>query len=144
MNNYVMSETPEITLEKVSYEGQNPNHKLFKAGYKDDFESLPNITMDTDPDKEVLYVQHRMQKIAEKIQKDNWLKPVKSFDFRRTIIGIEEPTEEAEGKELVVAEWGKGFKSPVHGHGEGLLSEHLISGKIRVNTYKIHDLEKKL
>lgn len=42
----------------------------------------------------------------------------------------------AEGPELLVAKWGEGFSSPVHGHAAGLLHEEILMGRIRVNTYR--------
>jgi hypothetical protein len=41
-----------------------------------------------------------------------------------------------EGSELLVAQWGPGFKSPVHGHASGLLHEEILYGKILVNQFR--------
>lgn len=41
-----------------------------------------------------------------------------------------------EGVELLVAHWGVGFSTPVHGHGAGLLHEEILFGKMRVHTYR--------
>lgn len=86
-------------------------------------------------------------------------------EFRRTIIAVQEPavelTEESEdetlgrlrmwsetpteirksqsvheGPELLVAQWGVGFTSPVHGHASGLLHEDILYGEILVNSYR--------
>lgn len=54
--------------------------------------------------------------------------------FRRNIVPFK--TIEREGSELLVAHWGKGFSSPVHGHAPGLLHEEILFGEILVNTYR--------
>lgn len=41
-----------------------------------------------------------------------------------------------EGAEILVAHWGKGFTSPVHGHAPGLLHEDILSGKLYVHAYR--------
>lgn len=43
-----------------------------------------------------------------------------------------------EGAELLVAQWGKGFTSPIHGHAAGLLHEEILLGKIRVDLFRWH------
>ena len=43
---------------------------------------------------------------------------------------------EREGSEILVAHWGAGMESPVHGHAPGLLHEEILHGKIYVHTYR--------
>ncbi len=41
-----------------------------------------------------------------------------------------------EGGEVVVAHWGAGFQSPVHGHAPGFLHEEVLLGKVLVNSFR--------
>ena len=62
-------------------------------------------------------------------------------EFGRLILGIEEPKGmDAAGKpipgtEFVLAVWGEGFTSPVHGHAPGYIHEQLVRGAFDVRLY---------
>lgn len=130
---------PLEAIEKVSYAGQNPMMRQYREGYEFFLGNLPVMT-DADPDLEddMQRSNHVMSSLADKLISDEWPAEVNTPDgkFHRTIIAIEE-SENGEGKELVVAQWGNGFSSPVHGHADGFLYEHLLSGKMIVNTYRL-------
>jgi predicted metal-dependent enzyme (double-stranded beta helix superfamily) len=55
--------------------------------------------------------------------------------FQRVILAVEDPTLR-EGAEILVAKWGEGFTSPVHGHAAGLLHEEILAGQMLVHTYR--------
>jgi len=150
------STTPVEDIAKIAYIGQPEHMKMYRAGYEQYFESLPVLTDGDEYLQEKINVtQQVMQHLSEQLQKDDWTlenEPAKG-EFDRTIIAMEAPspvvsyagqTAWKEGKELVIARWGDGFTSPVHGHSDGYMHEEVLSGRIRVNTYRIVDLEHRI
>lgn len=78
-----------------------------------------------------------MKALAEDIEQNGKLLTTPpDGQFARVILGVEEPHDGHEGSEILVAQWGRGFTSPVHGHGPGLLHEEVLKGKILVHTYR--------
>lgn len=144
--------TPIEDINQIAYEGQLPEYRMYKQGYEDFFNLLP-VLSDNDPQLQ-LKLQHvgiTMQALAKTLAADPWTNTQQSLDggFNRTILALEEPTVRPdgtlkEGQEIVLARWGNGKTSPVHGHGDGLLYEQLIFGKMRVNTYRIVDAVKRI
>jgi hypothetical protein len=57
-------------------------------------------------------------------------------EFARVILAVAEPVGAREGSEILVAQWGEGFTSPVHGHAPGLLHEEIMTGKMLVHSYR--------
>lgn len=146
---HLPSSTPEEDLKAIAYEGQPVNNYLYRRGYENLF-TMPRIEVAHDKERAIDFSVNRLKLIANRIKTDNWLSPVEDNQFRRTVVGIEKPTVDQKGnvirenREIVTAEWGKNFSSPVHGHGEGLLFEELLFGKMLVSTYFISDLENKI
>jgi hypothetical protein len=146
------SNDPFNDIEKIAYPGQPEEYRMYKQGYEDFFNLLP-VMYDNDrllP----LKLQHAgltMQALAKTLSVDPWLKSMQPLPggFNRTILGLEAPQvlpdgDLKEGQEVIVARWGDGKSSPVHGHGDGLLYEQLIYGQMRVNTYRIVDKTKRI
>lgn len=156
MKKLIASSTPESDLELVSYEGQPADNRLYHSGYEPFFEAI--IDLDEMVDRELQEIERAFNKnvtvmdtISHYVNTEisDFMPPLDG-EFKRTIIGMESPTLDSlgqvikEGREVVVARWGKGFKSPVHGHSEGMLYENLVRGKMLINLYRIVDLENKI
>lgn len=155
MNKYFKaSANPLDDINAVAYTGQDPQRRMYKSGYEDFFELLP-VLRDGDQFLDLKFAQTDaiMSNLAMRLRDDQWTPALKPLDggFNRTILAIEEPSIVVrdmidafsyaaalkEGAEIVLARWGDGFTSPVHGHGNGMLYEQLIFGTMRVNTYRI-------
>lgn len=141
------SRNPVNDIDMVSYEGQLPGLRMYKSGYEKFFEALPEL-QDDDPflDVKLTSTKTVMHLLATNLQIDPWLPKLQPLTggFNRTILALESPIVQIdgtikEGKEIVIARWGDGKSSPVHGHGDGLLFEQLLFGKMRVNIYRIID-----
>lgn len=125
-------------------------------GFEEFFNRIPVLS---DNDEllagKVSLAKSLMNNLADNLRKDDklTLDPGKG-NFNRFILAIEDPTTcdngggtnvIKAGSEIVLAVWGDGFSSPVHGHASGFLHEEIISGKVRVNTYqKINDQQVRL
>lgn len=143
---------PLDDIESIAYPGQPFDRRMYKSGYEDYFESFPELNpSDKLLDTKIEYSKAVMQLIATAINKDHWrhaLQPLPG-GFNRTIIGMESPIVQPdgqlkEGTEVVMARWGDGHTSPVHGHAAGYLHEELLFGKMRVNTYRIVDAKNRI
>ncbi len=144
--NLQSSLNPERDLELLAPPNQDPSRRQYKSGYEQYFNSLPVLnTNDELIDNKVAYTKSVMQVLASKIIQEglhnDLMKILNSNEFQRTIIGLSAPTINMkggykEGTELVVAHWGKGFTSPIHGHANGYMHEEILNGKILVNTYR--------
>jgi hypothetical protein len=151
MTKLIASKTPAIDLEAAAYEGQPANVRKYESGYEFFFERLNDLdTIKNDPDNSTFLTAMvnrniaTLDMLAENISDYRVSRPIDDGKFERAVIAIEEKREGKESRELVIAEWGKGFASPVHGHSDGFLYEKMISGRILVNTYRIVDLDNKL
>lgn len=138
--------TPMKDIALVSYDGQDERLKQYRRGYEDYFNEMIIIENDDLMERvKVDYNRGTMQILSDKLRANaSWLieDGPGPGEFFRTIIGMESPTvgllppRIKEGAEIVVAQWGDGFTSPVHGHATGYMHEEIIFGKVRVNTYK--------
>ena len=144
------STTPLEDIESLSYPGQPKSRKGYKKGYESFF-NIMSVLEDSDPhlDYKVGLIRSTMSLLAENLKVSSWLVTPKEGEFASTIIAMESPRmgkggKLEEGAELVVAHWGKGFQSTIHGHGAGYLNETILSGKIRVNTYRIIDKKRRV
>ncbi len=139
------STRPEELLDLMKTENQPPRSRLFRPGFEHMMRLLPKIdAKHPNPAEEVELTRRVMASIAHEVtaridQLD--LPEIPDGEFGRVILAIEEP-QELEGGELlpgtevVLALWGKGFQSPVHGHAPGYIHEALISGAFDVHLYK--------
>lgn len=146
------SATPIEDIQRVSYPGQPAHMHMYKSGYERYLEAMPVVTDTTDGSIALDQAAGAFDMLADELEDKSWIHEnmPKDGEFDRTIIGIEAPIMgcnglpngsyvQKEGKELVVARWGNGYASPVHGHSDGLILETLISGAMIVNTYRMVD-----
>lgn len=144
MNTLSASAHPRADIESVSYKGQDPKRRMYREGYERYFNEMPVLTND-DPmlSHKSLLSRVVMQELAHKIKPASWLyvNTPGPNEFARTIVGMESPSMQGdklkEGTEFVVAQWGDGFASPVHGHATGYMHEEVIFGKVLVNTFRM-------
>lgn len=146
MENLKPSQNPIQDIEKISYPGQDPKRKMYLAGYESYFTMLPKLR-DEDQFLElrVRMTKAVMQTLGDDLNQSMSIKDPGTGNFERTIVALEEPENLGdtfkEGTELVVANWGDGHSSPVHGHAPGYLHEEILFGKMRVNTFRRIDEE---
>lgn len=139
MQNLQASKTPLEAIEAVSYPGQEAHMKMYRSGYEKYFNEMPVLVSPFLEDR-VKYAGFiagnlgKVLRLAPWVSQDNF--PGR-FGFNRTILAIEDKVNGKEGAEFIVARWGDGRTSPIHGHAAGYLYENLIFGKLRVNTYRI-------
>lgn len=142
------SDNPEAAIAKIAYPGQPLERRMYKHGYENYFDSLPKLAdSDENLSHNISVTKEVMKYLAEALKKDISLGGFAApgyEEFHRTIIALEEPTQISdelyrEGAELVVAQWGLGHTSPIHGHSTGYMHEEILSGRMRVNTYRIVD-----
>lgn len=149
-NHMRASKNPLEDIEKVSYEGQDPNMKRYAFGYEEFMDNMPILENGDSLNLNMIRTESVMAFLSEKIKKDKelMLLDVKDNKFKRTIVALEPPelvsNEYRAKSEIIVAHWGKGFKSPIHGHSTGLLYEEVLSGMIKVYNYTIVDEEKRI
>lgn len=156
------SKEPVKAIDLVSYEGQNPKLRQYQAGFEPYFNQLPRFDKiegdDSMTDVKLAFTRSVMKDLSTLLASDfiSTTFPNEG-EFERTIIAIEDPThipprsqvedpkgQYIAGKQLIVAHWGKGFESPVHGHATGYLHEQLLNGKLKLNTFRIVDEENKV
>jgi len=149
MKTLVSSNTPEEDILKIMYDGQPYERRMYKHGYENFFDEMPHLRND-DPLllEKVELTKSIMTKLAGKLRIAPWVAkdmPPGKNGFNRTILALEAPVllknEDKplykEGVELVMARWGDGHTSPVHGHAIGYIHEEILFGKMRVNTYRM-------
>lgn len=144
---HVASKHPVDDLNKVKYPGQKPEMMMYQSGYEEYFNRMP-VLNDADPllKGELALQRDIMARVSEDLAQEPFLQyghvPA-TGEFNRTIIAMEKPQmidgKLKEGAELLIARWGDGFSSPVHGHSAGFINEEIIEGMMRVNTYHITD-----
>lgn len=153
MKTFQPAKDPKAAIEMVTYIGQDPRKRQFMPGYQHWLAMMP-ILQQGDQNLQIKIEMSKtvMQSLASDLKSTPWVmeKKLGANDFERTIIAIEEhetaclgfPNSKyvtREGVEFVVAHWGDGFTSPVHGHSPGYLHEEILYGKMRVNTYRMVD-----
>lgn len=153
MKTYKSSLSPQDDINSLAYEGQDLSRRMYKPGYGWYLDELPVLEYQ-DPliEQKINYTKAVIHKLGDRLHDDDWIyKNYPGEDgFNRTVIAIESPTDQKlvvsdenssiirkEGAELVVAKWGNGHTSPVHGHAPGYIHEEIIVGKMRVNTYRM-------
>lgn len=150
MKTFTASTNPVADIESISPPGQSPLRRQYKPGYERHFNALPRLDAKSPLfDAELAYSRTVMGGLAAKLREggtdEAWLTDGLPGDggFDRFILAIEPPQHTdgglKEGAEVLVARWGNGHASPVHGHASGYLHEELLTGRMRVNTYRIVD-----
>ncbi len=138
------SHRPEELLDMFKTPEQPARSRLYRPGFDHFMRLLPKIdAKEPNPEAEVDLTRRVMEAIAIEVRHriDSLdLPEIPDNEFGRVILAIEEPTRDGDelvpGTEVVLALWGKGFQSPVHGHAPGYIHEALIDGAFDVHLYK--------
>lgn len=138
MKTLTASKTPLEDIARLSYPGQDPRRKQYRHGYEGYLDYMP-ILNDTNPSlvQDIETTKYVMGKVATRLKESSWINEdlPGQGQFFRTILAIAESKDGEQGTELVLAQWGDGMTSPVHGHAAGYLHEDILYGKMLVNTY---------
>lgn len=143
------SKHAEADLNRIAYPGQPAHMKMYMPGFERFFNEMPVLNPKDEflPEK-VTLTKSLMQRLAAKVGGNPYtLNPQPGRgEFNRSILAIERPNvagdgELHEGTEIIMARWGDGFTSPVHGHAVGYMHEELIRGKLLVNMYRLVDVD---
>ena len=147
------SQRPEELLDMFKTPEQPARSRMYRPGFDHLMRLLPKIdATQPNPEQEVELTRRVMEAIAQEVlfRIDTLdLPEIPDREFGRVILAIEEPTnvegELVPGTEVVLALWGKGFQSPVHGHAPGYIHEALLKGGFDVHLYtQVGDLEQRL
>jgi hypothetical protein len=148
------STDPLHDIALVMYNNQPAEKRMYMPGYEGYFNMLPVLNPGEADVADKMQTTHEVvQMLANTLAKQDWVinHRVPLGEFHRHIIGMEKPVTHSvfgdwqngspvldkAGKEIIVAHWGDGFISPVHGHMAGLQIEEMISGQIIVNRYEM-------
>lgn len=135
----VVAKDPTAAIAKVAWKGQPSHLRKYKAGYEEYLVKFPEMPEGKFQAKEFL------SKLGKELKSAKWIKDrfPKQGEFDRFILALAEPqlvhNNWVAGPQIIVARWGDGFQSPVHGHNSGFLYEELISGSVIVTTYRETD-----
>lgn len=144
MKTLIASGNPLAAISNITPPKQDPSRRMYMSGYETYFNELPVlVTGDVLLQAKVDMTRKVIKQLAETLQQHvgSWAVLPQPNGFNRTILGLEEPVKRCdqtykEGVELIIAQWGDGHTSPVHGHSAGYLHEELLFGRMRVNTYR--------
>lgn len=147
MNTLKASHHPKSDIESIAWAGQPAHLRQYRPGYEWAMDTFPEL-QDNDhllPQK-VKFALGIMEDLAANLKQEDWVanKQLDHNTFERTILAIEPPQVQQngglkEGAEIIVAQWGPGFASHVHGHAVGYMHEAVLKGKVKVNTYRLID-----
>lgn len=137
---------PEGLLEKLAFPNQPPHQRLWQPGFEHYMERMPVIdASEPRQDEEVARTRELMDQISLEVAArvgELRIPRIGKGEFGRLILGIEEPKgidpetkKPIPGTEFVLAIWGEGFTSPVHGHAPGYIHEQLVRGAFDVRLY---------
>jgi hypothetical protein len=137
------STDPRAALQKLAMEHQPPIKRMYRPGFDDLMNEMPHIdATQADQRAQVAATTAVLAKMHERVMKnlDKLNIPtIGEGQFGRIILAVEEPRQVGQelipGTEVVLALWGKGFSSPVHGHAPGFIYEHLLVGGFDVHLY---------
>ena len=141
------SKTPQKAIELLRPPKQEYRMRQYQTGYERYMNEMPRLNDDDEfLQPKVKMTTEIMGMLAEDIRRSEWVHEGFPEIFDRKIIGIENPLTECNGiapvvvkenSQILVARWGKGFTSPIHGHANGMLHEDILFGKVLVNSYRI-------
>lgn len=131
-------------MKTVLKENNNFGATFHAPGYEN-YHALIPIIRETDKlfTLKMEIADHVMQTLSQQILNDNddcgWLDVGNQpkGKFARSVIGRD--MADPHGPQIIVAHWGKGFTSPVHGHIHGYMNEVMLKGQIKVNNYRMLD-----
>lgn len=137
---------PEAVIDSLAMEHQPPIRRMYRPGYQELMGKMPCIDATKhDQGPEIAITKEILAEIGVRVTRallDGSLNlpNIENGEFGRVILAIEEPTvhgqEITPGAEVVLALWGKGFYSPVHGHAPGFINESLLQGAFDVNLFE--------
>lgn len=138
------AEDPQKVIELLTPPHVPPNRKLFNNRFHALLGSMPKIDAQAVSQiEEVAKTVQVLEEIREGVLSNITrldLPQVERYGFARVILAVEEPTERDgvlhSGTEVVLALWGEGFESPVHGHAAGYIHEDLLAGAFDVRLYE--------
>lgn len=113
---------------------QAPELRNYTGGYESFMERLPEVYPWEDW-KEPIFASVLSELHNTLLQNSLPVNPGKT-KFTREILAIQDNDMSVQGAEILMANWGEGHTSPVHGHASGFMFESLLKGKLRVTTYK--------
>lgn len=144
---YQASTTPESDLALITRKGQPPQMRIYRHGWENYLNQIPVMPADDDLLQEkIAYTRSVMLHLAAELRKQDWLRNEdvpNDGEFMRNILALERPTLNMSGEsfdshaEILIAKWGKGFESPVHGHNNGYKHEEILFGKVLVTNYRM-------
>ncbi len=138
------SADPERALEKLAMAHQPPIRRMYRPGFDDLMREMPAIdARSADQSEQVAETVAVLERMRERVMANIGalnIPDIPPGEFGRIILAVEEPKEEGNilipGTEVVLALWGEGFTSPVHGHAPGYIHEDLLGGAFDVHLYK--------
>lgn len=144
---YEASKRPMEDMNLIAYPGQPYRQRMYRPGYEQYLNRLQVIEPDSVNECQVNGNRTTIQKLAGELRNTQWLQAayMGENEFARTVLALEQPKimkcgalkTYKESVELIVAQWGNGFSSPVHGHAAGYMHEEILFGKMLVNTYRL-------
>lgn len=144
--NLQASLTPQEDVNRAAYAGQPVFMRMYHPGYEAFMNQMPVLEPD-DPflPEKIDFTRELMVRLGGAIKVDPVLNQgatARAGEFNRIILAIESSVNELAGNtepgnELILARWGTGFSSPVHGHVPGYHHEEVIRGRLRVNLYQM-------
>lgn len=147
------SKNPENAINLVSLPHQGPMRKMYRPGFNHYMNLIPKVDPkrpENEVQEELDVIRNVMRVISQDVKdrlSDLKIPKIPDGGFGRIILSIEDPIIVNDvikpGAEIVLALWGKGFASPVHGHGAGYIHEDLISGSFDVHLFKMISAEKR-
>lgn len=137
---------PEAVIQSLAMDHQPPIRRMYRPGYQELMARMPYIdAMRADQGPQIAATKEILTEIGTRVTlalQDGSLNlpDIANGEFGRVILAIEEPArkngEVVPGAEVVLALWGKGFYSPVHGHAPGFINESLLRGAFDVNLFE--------
>lgn len=138
------SRHPEEVIEKLAMAHQPPIRRMVRRGFEHHMAKMPVIDASAEEqDREVALTQQALMEMSADVRKNLHklnIPEIADGQFGRIILAVEDPKERdgilIPGTEIVLALWGTGFTSPVHGHAPGYIHEDLLDGGFDVHLYR--------
>jgi len=144
---------PKRAIEMLRMPHQPDIRLMWQGGGFDDLMAqMPVIDpKQVDQSAEVAATRSLMEilrlRVMDKIERGEIvIPPIPEGEMGRIILAVEEPKQGIDangnatllpGTEIVLAIWGKGYSSPVHGHAPGYVYEDAISGSFDVRMFRL-------
>lgn len=155
----IVSKSPEEDIKLLAYPQQPPDRRMYRYGYERYLEEMPEISDDdmflSEKNK---YAGLIMDKLQQRLSKEDWYHQYEvDGEFKRTILALVPPVKHSmfgdgfKGQEqdstyvyksmpqIMLGHVGKGMATPVHGHQAGFMYETMVTGKIKLDRYRLVD-----